>query len=204
MSLGQFLCRRGDDRGLGKILLKDYGSFCERVAAAYEAAPLYDPAAVPSYRVLIASVEKFYRRLQSRVDVVFVPGQSYASATEMRRRVAATGVLEISVDFNQHPIFTPEQNLHFRAVHDYIVHIVGKGHPEFGQRGEIRSYNLHRALAPPAAWPALFTEVVGQVCYQTVHGDFPVQKAAILPGFDFVNVGLAEGCRVEHKRLVCG
>ena len=156
-----FLRRRSGDGGLGKVLLKDYGNFCERVTVAYEAAPLYDQKAVPSFKALIASVDVFYRRLLSKVDVQFVPGQSYASAAEMRRRVAATGILEISTDFIEHPIFTVEQNLRFRSVHDYVVHIVGKGHPEFGQRGETRAYNLHRALAPVAAWPALFTEVVG-------------------------------------------
>mgnify|MGYP001575076020 CR=1 FL=1 len=188
---------------IGKVVLRDYSMFCARVAAAYEAAPRYEPRAEPSYRALRASIERLYRRLLSRIEVVFVDGQPYASAAEMRREVWRTGVLAISRDFNTHLFFSPEENLRFRAVHDYVVHIVGRGHPEFGQRGEIRAFNLHRALAPVGAWPALFTEVVGQVCFETVRGYFPEQKVAILDGFDFVNVGLVEGCRVERKRLVC-
>lgn len=190
-------------RDVGKVVLRDYRLFCERVAAAYEAAPMYEERAVPSFKALRDSIDRLYRRLLSRVEVVFVDGQPYSTAAQMRREVARSGVLFISRDFDEHPFFSREENLRFRTVHDYVVHIVGKGHPEFGQRGEIRAFNLHRALAPPAAWPALFTEVVGQVCYETVHGRFPAQKVALLDGFDFVEVGLIEGCRVERKRLVC-
>ena len=42
---------------------------------------------------------------------------------------------------------------------------------------------------PPAAAGALFTEVIGQAAYFLEYGYFPEQKIAILPGFDFFNVG---------------
>ena len=53
----------------------------------------------------------------------------------------------------------------------------------------MQAYNLHAKLVPPSARAAIFTEVVGQVCYHTLYVEFPTQKAAILHGFDYVNVG---------------
>ena len=57
-------------------------------------------------------------------------------------------------------------------------------------------------MFPPAAWPALFTEIIGQVCYQTSKGSFPTQKVAILKGFDYQNIGKVEGYQIEKKKLV--
>jgi hypothetical protein len=62
------------------------------------------------------------------------------------------------------------------------------GH-SFTMRGEFNAYSTHSKIAPPEAKPALFTEIVGQVCYYNVVGSFPTQKASIMTGFDFDNVG---------------
>lgn len=56
-------------------------------------------------------------------------------------------------------------------------------------RGELNAASAHMRLAPDAAAPALFTEVVGQICYNMCTAQFPPQKVAILPGFDFKNLG---------------
>lgn len=171
------------------LVLKDYDTYCRRVAAAYDSAPLVDESEAWRWKKLIAHVERFYDRMLSKVDVEFVPGQPYDTAEQMRREVKRSGALLISTDFNEHPLFTPEQNLKFRAVHDYIVHIIpGEQGPDFSQRGEIKAYNLHRRLAPPDTWPALFTEVAAQACYNSTRGEFPVQKIAVLP-FDPYRVG---------------
>jgi hypothetical protein len=183
--------KRGQARryNINPVLLRDYGAYCEAVAKAYDKAPLVDANEAWRWKKLAAHVQRFYKRMLTKIDVEFVPGQPYDNAKQMRREVNRTGVLYISTDYNEHPVFTPKQNLKLRAVHDYIVHILpGKGGPDFSQRGEIRAYNLHRRLAPPDTWPALFTEVAAQACYNTVRGEFPVQKIAVLP-FDHYNVG---------------
>lgn len=171
------------------VVLPTYKAYCEAVADAYDAAPVVDREEIWRWEKLIEHVERFYDRMLSKVDVEFVSGQPYDSAEQMRREVADSGVLLISKDDNEHPLFTPEQNLKFRAVHDYVVHIIpGKRGPDFTQKGEIKAYNLHRRLAPPDTWPALYTEVVGQACYHSTRGQFPVQKIAVLP-FDYYEVG---------------
>ena len=171
-------------------------AFARAVADAYEAAPLFDEAAIPSYEALAKSLEKTYKQILSKVRVEFVEGQPYADEKEMSDAVKKSGVLYISTDFNVHPFFTPEQNLKFRAVHDWYTHIATGS--EFSQRGEIKSYNAQAKVTPRAALPALFTEVVGQAMYATFHGNFPEQKVAILKGFDYYNVG--EGPAAPKKR----
>ena len=181
--------RRGGTIFPNPVLLADYGDYCRAVSAAYDRAPLIEDEEVWRWKLLAAHAERFFERIKSDVEVVFVPGHPYATAQEMRDAVAETGTLLISLEDNVHPVFTPEQNLKFRAVHDHVVHIApGKGGPDFSQRGEIRAYNLHRRLAPPETWPALFTEVAGQACYHSSRGVFPEQKVALLP-FDYYNVG---------------
>lgn len=172
------------------LRLAGYDDFCAELADAYDAAPAFDPREAWRWDVLMDSVERMYDQVARQVEVRFVDGQPYETADQMRKEVASTGVLEISREGNVHPLWTPEQNLKFRAVHDYVVHILpGEGGPDFGPRGELRAYNLHRRLTPPDAWPALFTEVAAQACYVNAKGSFPVQKIAVLPQFDFYNVG---------------
>ncbi len=59
-----------------------------------------------------------------------------------------------------------------------------RGH-RFALRGELNSLSTHIRIAPKAAAPALFTEVAGQA----IVGDFPVQKVAVLDGFDLRKIG---------------
>jgi len=176
--------------------------FANIVAEAYAAAPDYDPRAVESYKALGRSIEKIYKQILSRVEVKFVKGQPYESDEQMAREVQRTGVLYISKDFNEHPIYTPEQNLKARAVHDWFAHILPGA--DFSQRGELKAYNRQMKLTPKKAWPALFTEVVGQAAYATVHGEFPEQKIAILDGFDYYNVGQGPAVEAAKARGVVG
>ncbi len=170
---------------------QERADYCERIAYEYDRLPAMDRSEVWRWRKLMSHVVTMYKRMSKQVQVLFVDGQPYKTAQHMRDSVKKTGVLKISRDFNTHPVFTPEENLKFRAVHDYVVHILpGKGGPDFTRKGELRAYNLHRRLAPKDAWPALFTEVAAQACYATVRGDFPAQKVAVFSDVDFYNVGL--------------
>jgi len=183
-----------------RLELKSYTSYCELVSQAYDEAPDYDPEAVSSYNALMQHIEKMYKQIQSRIKVEFVSGQPYSTAKEMKDDLEETGILKISTEHNSHSVFSPEQNLKFRAVHDYIVHVLtGR---DFSERGEVGAYNAHAKMVPPAAIPALFTEVLAQACYANARGTFPKQKIAILKGFDFYNVGKVEGWDIKDKTMV--
>lgn len=177
----------------------DADEFCEIVARAYEAAPDFEPDEAWRWERLAEHVRKMFRRISSRYEVDFVPGQPYETAEEMVEEVMRTGRIEISTDYNVHPTFDEKTNLQFRAVHDVLAHILPAEAGDFSSKGELQAYNLHRSMAPPDTWPALFTEVVGQACYAGARGRFPTQKIAVLPGFDYYEVGSYTGSPRKHR-----
>lgn len=195
-----------------KMMLNNYDEYAKLVADAYEAAPEYDKSVLPSYRALIEhAVNKLYPQILGKgIDIQFVEDDPYENRNQMAEDVYKNGVLKISKLFNNHPVFTKEENLKFRAVHDYYTHIVCN--QDFGLRGELKAYNTHARLAPPLALPALFTEVVGQACYAIVNGKvddngdfipaFGDQKIAELPGFDYMKVGEVKGRSISNKNLI--
>jgi hypothetical protein len=195
-----------------KLVLVNYDEYAKLVADAYEAAPEYDEKILPSYKVLIDhAVNKLYPQILGKgIDIQFVENDPYTDRDQMADDVKSNGVLKISKLFNNHPVFTAEENLKFRAVHDYYTHIVCN--QDFGLKGELKAYNTHARLAPPAALPALFTEVVGQACYAIDRGQvddrgdfipaFGDQKVAELPGFDYREVGKVKGRDIVNKGLV--
>jgi hypothetical protein len=204
------------------LKLKSWGEYVKLVSKAYQEAPEFDANVVKHWNALNESNHKLFKRLISKVDVIFVTndksmvgsinisgkeypieyvsGDPYPNQSEMKADVEKNGVLKISIDYSDHPIFSLEDNVVFRTVHDYIVHILGN--TQFGAKGEIASYNLHAKLVPREAVPAIFTEVVGQACVAVDTGSFPVQKIALLKGFDYYDVGKVEGYDVEDKELV--
>lgn len=127
-------------------------------------------------------------------------------------------VYRTKVDDNQegsHPQFSPEENNTFRAVHDIIGHYgpnakaVAKyiidnnitdeadtklkgmkfNRNKFSVRGEINTYVTHSVLLPREAIPALYTEVVGQICTYFTTNNFAMNKVAVFNGVDFKNIG---------------
>ncbi len=206
-----------------KMMLSSWFEYSKLVAEAYKAAPEYDTSAVKHWQKLRQSNEVLFRRLLSRTEIIpvsedsskneekirllgqeytikHVSGEPYETQKQMRMAWKNTRKLMISIDHSDHPVFSVEDNVIFRTVHDFIVHILGN-HP-FGVKGEIASYNLHAKLAPPDSLPALFTEIVGQASYAVVYGSFPVQKIAILEGFDYKEMGKVTGYDIENKKLV--
>jgi hypothetical protein len=187
-----------------KLMLKPgpngWDKYCQLVAEAYASAPSYEESAVASFEAMKPFVDKMFARIEGVIDVHFVEEHPYENAEELRQDVKKNGVLKISTLDAEHDIFDPETNAKFRAIHDFMSHI--QRNTEFDAKGEIASYNAHLQTMPPKSYPALFTEVVGQACSFIVNGQFPEQKIAILPGFDYENVGVVEGYDIVNKELV--
>lgn len=206
-----------------KLELKSWDEYLKLVAKSYSEAKDYDSSVVHHWTALNASNYILFKRLLSKVEVVFctsnksevgiltiagkkfkriyMAGDPYETAAEMASATKSTGRLFISSDYSVHPVFSVVDNIVFRTVHDYIVHILG-GHP-FGGKGEVAAYNLHAKLVPKDAIPAIFTEVVGQGSVAITTGSFPSkQKIAVLNGFDFINVGKVDGHEIKDKELV--
>ena len=170
-----------------KLMLRDYTEYARMVSRAYEARPVVEQAAVQSWKVAAAFTERMFRQTESRVKIEFTADDPYHSFEEMNEAVERDGVMKVYTGFSEHPVWTEEENLKFRAVHDYQSHLAGAH--LFTLRGEVASYNRHIKLYPRAAWPCLFTEIVGQTSYYSVHQDFPTQKVCFLYGFSYDRIG---------------
>jgi hypothetical protein len=132
-------------------------------------------------------------------------GQPYAGTTDLLRGLEDTGTLYVYLTESgygadaerdeRNPMLAPSgievdgcrfvHNDLLRAVHDFF------GHSMFGDsfslRGELRAGYTHFQMYPPAAHPALFNELVAQICwfYAGPHLETPdgVIPRAAQPGF---------------------
>ena len=129
-----------------------------------------EPAVRKAWEDLMKQVEAQFDKMGVKVE--HVDGQPYASAEEMIADFKRTGVLKISKDFNEHPVFSPDQNLKFRAWHDYKGHIE-PGHT-FGMAGERGTFDSSKHLVQGEdAQNALRVEVLGQAASRLASGDKP-------------------------------
>ena len=191
-----------------KLMLKPgaggWDQYAQLVGEAYLSAPSFEERAVSSFQALTPFVENMFKQIQSRVNIEFVNYHPYANAKELQAEVEATGKMKVATIDSEHAIFDELTNAKFRAIHDYMSHIqaIGSRGTDFTLTGEIKAYNVHLKTLPKQAIPALFTEVLGQVCAYYVLGRFAEQKICLLDGFDYENVGVVEGYDIVDKELV--
>lgn len=219
------------------------------VAEEYEKAPLHDATAAKAWKALNKSnVETLMKRLTGKIEVRYTADDPYANYTNdpammvkyMLYDMVVNRQLVVFSGSSEHPVFSQEDNLAFRAVHDFYAHgkvrtaffeqlktvaraMKLKALPDISQahdllkrvdmskfgnrgflfngRGELNAAAAHIRLAPREAAPALFCEVVGQVSYQIITGEFGVQKVAILPGFDYNKLGSCVAGSPQQQRL---
>jgi hypothetical protein len=131
--------------------------------------------------------EVFHQTNPNGGGFIFEPHHTYKTAEEMSSEVLNKGIFRVSTADSEHPIWSVEQNVRFRAVHDWYTHILNKA--PFNARGELRAYNDYVKLIPANAVPAAFTEIVGQVSYAIINGGFGEQKVCLLPQFDYYHLG---------------
>jgi len=202
-----------------KMMLASFKEFAEIVTNAYIDAPVFDPKATRHWTALIKANDNLYNKINSQLKKIYknknpdynknpsgggieiVDYHPYQTADEMATKVFSSGIYLVSSADSEHPLFNVEQNVKFRAVHDFYGHLIAKA--DFGLRGEIRTFNSYAKLLPRDAVPAAFTEIVGQACHAIVKGSFATQKVAILEGFDYYKVGsFLPGYKVVNKKLI--
>lgn len=144
---------------------------------AYKNAPLIDERALPSYRALQSSILPSYMKiLENGLKVFYVNKEPYTTPQEMFQDLEHNK-LKVSMLHNEHPLFTPDENLRFRAVHDYYH---WQAQALFDGAGEYLTYLYHAKEIPAEAHEALYSEVVIQAEYFLQLGVFPVQKVITL------------------------
>jgi hypothetical protein len=153
-----------------------------KMAKAYEAMPVDDPSAHPSYRALAGEVKQQFDFMTSKgIKVEFVSYDPYRTAKMMTADVEA-GTIKVmkTAVTGSHTFFTDQENDMFRAVHDVFGHAAtGRG---FDRHGERAAYVSHSEMFKSrGAIRALATETEAQNAVVHETGRFPVQKIALMP-----------------------
>lgn len=167
----------------------------QEIAKAYDALPMYDPKALPSYDAMIRETLGQYQAIKNSglkltpTDVATYPYegnpravvQDVADRNHMAFFKTGEGAFGTGSDA-AHPLLKssgerigdyelPNNDL-FRVVHDYFGHIKhGYG---FRAAGEDNAWRAHAAMYSPEARPAMTTETRGQNSWLNYgpYGDF--------------------------------
>lgn len=203
LNLDESLSLKGDYKG---------SIFQRLVAAKYKLAPVKEPTAVAAFQELGRKIGRQQEFLSSKFQMnpsQNDPFHSMKAMTQDIQRQKSTGVRKPVIpvysappamdgeENGGHPVFSNDDNVKQRGVHDVIAHYYGQ-HP-FSARGEYGAYNRHLKTlcnvdqvktGQCLAAKAMFTEVVAQTSYYYIYGTYVDQKAVILDDFDHANVGL--------------
>lgn len=190
--LNESLALKGDYKG---------GIFQRLVAAVYQTMPLYTESHRYAWEELIDKFSRQKEFLSREFEMVKATEDPYPSSKAMSRDIKKqqaegkgrvkvktfaeepSGAKDDEAAFQGHPVFSNDENVDVRFVHDVIAHFYGS-HP-FSARGEYAAYNRHTKTlgVNTAATQALFTEVVAQTSCYYVYGDYVEQKATLMTNY---------------------
>lgn len=163
----------------------------EDVAAGYDALPKYDPKAVHAWKQLADESKEHADYIRQHLNVTETDNpEPYDNSEDMIRDIRNNRNFIVSTANSEHPIWTPEQNVDFRIVHDVFGHAATEG--DFDWHGENNACSTHFALSSPHSQKALATECLGQTGYAIHRGNFTDQKVGFIPG-------LHEGLAAANK-----
>lgn len=152
------------------------------IAAAYLAAPLYDPSAEEAYRAFRDETVNQWAELNRSLTLTVSATDPYASWADMVASVRR-GSLSVlsSATTGGHGFLSDTVNDMFRAVHDYHGHFMSGR--DFSRHGEEAAWTRHSRMYSPLAREAMTSETRGQnSVFIWVSGgtEFPVQKVITL------------------------
>lgn len=156
-----------------------YENQLQQIAQSYNAAPTYEPEAHAAWEELAADSKHRADQIRQQYNYTVTDDpEPYANGQEMLEDIRR-GNFTVSRANSEHPIWTPEQNVDFRTVHDVLGHGTSGG--DFSWEGENQACAAHAPLLSPAAQKALFTECIAQTAAANYNGGFGAQKTAFLP-----------------------
>jgi len=154
----------------------------EPIAQAYSKLPAFDEKAVPHWKALAAEskIQADAIRKQIQVEVVDDP-EPYPNAQAMCEDVHKNKHFLVSRANCEHPIWSQDDNINFRIVHDVLGHCQSGG--DFTWHGENLACGVHFPLVSPEAREALMTECLGQTGYANHFHGFGPQKVGLMSQF---------------------
>lgn len=154
----------------------------EEIAKAYAKAPIYDPKAAPAWKELADDSMARYAILADQLEIEVVDDPDpYEDIQAMCDDVKNNQHFLVSRAQTNHPVWTAEQQIAYRAVHDVLGHCVSGG--DYSWEGENRACAAHFPLLTRNAQQALFSEALGQSAYTYFYRALGPQKVALLPDF---------------------
>lgn len=150
-----------------------------QLAEAYSKAPVYEPKAVGAWMELAQDSQRRYETLQGemQIEVVDEP-EPYPSLEEMAEDVHKHKHLFVSRAAAEHPLWSTDQVVAFRAVHDVLGHAAARA--DWGWHGENQACAHHFPLLAPNAQQALFSECIARAAYAQVYKGYGPHKIALL------------------------
>lgn len=160
----------------------DWSDQLQPIAEAYAKAPVYDPKAAAAFKELADDSMRRAKVLREQLHIEETNDpEPYPHAQAMADDIHKRQHFLVSRANSEHPLWTPEQNVAFRTVHDVLGHSVSGG--DFGWEGENKACAAHFPLLSAEAQKALFTECIAQTAYGAHYRHFGPQKVALFPQF---------------------
>lgn len=151
----------------------------EPIAQAYAKAPSFDPQAAMAWKELADDCVARAHQLKQQIAVEYTDDPvPYHSPQELFEDVTKHQHILVSRAASEHPVWTPEQVLAFRTVHNILGHAAAGG--DFGWTGENLATAAHMPYLSPNAQRALFTETVGQKAYNHFYQGYGHPKIVFL------------------------
>ena len=170
-----------DDQDFSEVVALDPNRR-QKIVSQYDRMPVLDEKAKKAYDQFAGELDRQFKFLEEQgIKFEFVDDDPYKSFYEMHAdfiRNRRLKVMKTSVT-GSHPYWSDATNDKFRAVHDVLGHLAtGRG---FDRHGEEAAYQAHKLTLPAEVHGALAMETRGQNAFLIERGDFPPQKAGVLP-----------------------
>lgn len=135
-------------------------------------------------RAYADKVQREFRALTKKVDVVFVERDPYASLGELVQDVETNRRMLIYAGHSEGLLWSPEVNLMARAVHDWD-HVQHRA--AFTPTDEIRAFQVYSDRTP-AFEPLLMSEIALQSASTAVLGQFADQQKIVIPSLEMQRI----------------
>lgn len=150
-----------------------------QIAQAYADASEYDPKAAGAWKELAEDSVRRAEAINNQIAVEFTHDPwPYKDVNEMAKDIRDKQHVTISKANLGHPLWSSEQALAYRLVHDVLGHASVGG--DWGWHGENGATAAHMPLLSPEAQRALFTEAIGQAAHNSFYGKLGPQKIVFL------------------------
>lgn len=149
------------------------------IAQAYAEAPTYDPKAASAWKELAEDSMQRAKAIADQIRVEFTNDPNpYKDVNELADDIKNNQKVQISKANLAHPLWSSDQALAYRLVHDVLGHAQVGG--DWGWHGENGATAAHMPLLSPEAQRALFTEAIGQTAHNHFYRQLGPQKVVFL------------------------